>query len=90
MRTGAGGRRSAESTLRPCTAASADVRSRASCGSVIQQFSADPVLKGEYPAELVALLKTYDQLPVIGGRQNQLVPMAKSIYWGLTIISRAA
>ncbi len=51
----------------------------------------DPVLKGEYPAELVALLKTLRPAACPSAvRSSAYKPMAKSIYWGLTIISRAA
>ncbi|MDI8841696.1 hypothetical protein MJI69_29855, partial [Salmonella enterica subsp. enterica serovar Anatum] len=37
----------------------------------------DPVLKGEYPADLVALLKTYDQLPACQPGDRQLIADGK-------------
>ncbi len=68
----------------------ADVQAAHHADLLFNRSFLDPVLKGEYPADLVALLKTYDQLPACQRATVSLLPTAKSIYWGLTIISRAA
>ncbi len=55
----------------------ADVQAAHHADLLFNRSFLDPVLKGEYPAELVALLKTYDQLPACQPGDRQLIADGK-------------
>ncbi|ELF6808839.1 glycoside hydrolase family 1 protein [Salmonella enterica] len=55
----------------------ADVQAAHHADLLFNRSFLDPVLKGEYPADLVALLKTYDQLPACQPGDRQLIADGK-------------
>ncbi|EEN7561660.1 glycoside hydrolase family 1 protein [Salmonella enterica subsp. enterica serovar Panama] len=55
----------------------ADVQAAHHADLLFNRSFLDPVLKGEYPADLVALLKTYDQLPACQPGDRQLITDGK-------------
>lgn len=55
----------------------ADVKAAHCADLLFNRSFLDPVLKGEYPADLVALLKEYDQLPQCQPDDSQLIADGK-------------
>ncbi|WP_031618496.1 family 1 glycosylhydrolase, partial [Salmonella enterica] len=51
----------------------ADVQAAHHADLLFNRSFLDPVFKGEYPADLVALLQTYDQLPARQPGDRQLI-----------------
>ena len=61
----------------PLTRLPEDVAAAELADAIYTHWFYDPVLKGEYPADLVALLKEYDQLPACQPDDAQLIADGK-------------